>query len=334
MNPIILRSAEPERDFGQLAAWFSTLEDEPNTEPGLRAYYEKERERIVQRVAQDEQGELLGFYWILRDRSESGRAYVYLFVKPDRRGQGLGRRLYEALLQDAERAGAKNLRVSVCDNCPEDLAFAARRGFTERRHLIGMALDLDAFDDRPYDAIIARLAGAGFRFTSMAELGNTPEAQHKLYILNDTAAATTPGSDGEHSWASFEDFQKGVCEADWYIPAGQMVVIDVATGAWAAMSAITRFEGKDHAYNLFTGVDMPYRGRKLGQAVKVLALRYAREVLQVTLVRTHHNTKNLPMIAIDRKLGYLQVPGAYLLEKTLDLDVIARTLTGRNGGDD
>jgi RimJ/RimL family protein N-acetyltransferase len=180
-----------------------------------------------------------------------------------------------------------------------------------------MALNLDAFDDRPYDAIIARLKGEGFQFTSMQELGDTEEAQRKLYVLNDTTSAETPGVDGEHSWGSFEDFQKSVCQSDWYRPGGQMVVIDTATGKWVAMSAITRLEGNDYAYNLFTGVDKQYRGRKLAQAVKVLALRYARNVLKADTVRTHHNIKNAPMIAIDLKLGYTQMPGTYLLEKVL-----------------
>jgi RimJ/RimL family protein N-acetyltransferase len=135
--------------------------------------------------------------------------------------------------------------------------------------------------------------------------------------LNDTAAMDTPGSDGGHPWASFEDFQRSVCQADWYKPAGQMIVIDEASGDWAAMSAITRFEGNDAAHNLFTGVYKRYRGRKLGQAVKVLALRFARDVLQVRKVRTNHNALNEPMLAIDRKLGYAQVRGSYLMERRL-----------------
>ena len=318
MKNIVLRPGEPERDFGQLAAWFSTLEDEQSTEPGLREWYEKQRERIIQMVAEDEQGELLGFYWTTRDRSEAAQATFYLFVRPEQRGQGLGRRLYEDLVRTAKEAQVKRLRVSIWETCTEGLAFAERQGFVERRHQIAMELDLDAFDDRPYDEIIARLKGEGFRFTSMQELGNTKEAQHKLYVLNDTTSAETPGTDGEHSWGSFEDFQQSVCQSDWYKPDGQMVAIDTATGAWAAMSAITRLEGNDYAYNLFTGVDRPYRGRKLGQAVKVLALRYARDVLKASTVRTHHNVKNLPMIAIDRKFGYTQLPGTYLLEKVLE----------------
>ncbi len=149
----------------------------------------------------------------------------------------------------------------------------------------------------------------------MAALGDTEEAQRRLYALNDTTDRDTLGADGSPSWASFEDFQQSVCRADWYRPAGQRVVIDTATGDWAAMSAISRFD--DYAYNLHTGVDRRYRGRQLAQAVKVLALRYARDELHVAAVRTHHNSRNLPMIAIDRKLGYVQTPGTWLLEKTL-----------------
>ena len=65
-----------------------------------------------------------------------------------------------------------------------------------------MQLDLDAFDDRPYDALLARLEDEGFRFTSMEALGNTTEAQHKLYTLNDSVVMTIPGQGGEHAWDS------------------------------------------------------------------------------------------------------------------------------------
>jgi len=141
---------------------------------------------------------------------------------------------------------------------------------------MAMALDLTKFDDRPYAALVERLEAEGFIFTSMDELGNTEAAQRSLYALNDMAAAETMGSRGEHPWDSFADFQQRVCQTEWYIPAGQLVVIDSASGDWAAMSAITRFEGADYASNLFTGVDSRYRARKLAQAVKSRALCFAR----------------------------------------------------------
>jgi GNAT superfamily N-acetyltransferase len=318
MKPITLRPADLDRDFGQLAALFSLEQNLPETEQGLRADYEQHKERIFRlMVAENEGGALLGFNWATRSRFDPQEAYFYVIVQPERRRQGAGRRLYEDLEAAAREAGIKKLQVSVRDDCPPGMAFARKAGFQEKSHFIGMALDLDTLDDRPYDALIERLKREGFQFTTMEALGNTEDAQRRLYALNDTAASETPGSDGEHPWLSFEDFQQKVCQSDWYVPAGQRIVIDTANDNWAAMSAITRFTGADYAYNLFTGVERAYRGRKLAQAVKVLALRFARDVLQVRLVRTDHNALNDPMIAIDRKLGYVQTPGNFTMVKEI-----------------
>ena len=318
MKPIVLRPAEPERDFGELAVLFAKEQDEPASEPGLKADYEEHKDRIIRlMIAEDEQGELLGFNWAVRSRFDASQVYFFLIVKPEHRRQGVGGRLYDDLAQAAEEAGAVKLQVSIRDSDPECRAFAEKRGFTERSHYIGLALDLEAFDDRHYETIIAKLKAEGIQFTSMAELGNTREAQHKLYILNDTTAMEMPGSGGGHAWLSFEDFQKKVCQTDWYKPGGQIVAIDAATGIWAAMSAITRYEVADYAYNLHTGVDRLYRERKLEQAVLALALRYARDVLKVRAVRTDENVLNQPMTAIYHELGYTRLPGTCSMEKTL-----------------
>lgn len=313
------RPVDPERDFAQIAALFTLEQDEPTSEHQLAADYEAHKERIFRLiVADDERGNLLGFNWATRSRFNQSDAYFYVIVRPECRNQGVGSRLYEDIEQAARSAEVKKLEISVRDNCPEYRAFADRRGFREHNHFIGMSLDLTGFNDRPYDILIERLKAEGFQFTSMEALGNTEEAQRKLYALNDTAASETPGSEGQRSWLSFEDFREKVCNSEWYNPAGQFVVIETATGVWASMSAITRFAGTDYAYNLFTGTDSRYRGRKLAQAVKVLAVRYAREKLGVQTVKTHHNALNAPMIAIDRKLGYVQTPGNYAMEKMLE----------------
>jgi len=317
MPNLHLRPAEPETDFRQLAAWFSILEDEPTTETGLNEYYARNQPRIIQKVAEAEHGELVGFYWAGQDRVAPERFYLSLFVKPENRLQGLGGYLYTDMADALEAAQAKDLRVEISDACPECRAFAERRGFSERLHQVMMVLDLANFDDKPFSLLIKQLKEQGFQFTSMEELGNTEVAQRKLYALNSETSLDVPGRQGERYWESFEDFQQRVCQSDWYKPAGQMVVIDSISGKWAAMSAITRLEGNEYAYNLHTGVDRNYRGRKLAQAVKVHALRYARDVLQATSVHTHHNTFNLPMLAIDQKLGYAIVQGTYLMEKII-----------------
>lgn len=313
MKTITLRPAELDRDFAQLSTWFSMFEDDALSEQGLKEYYEKRRAIIIQRVAENKEGELLGFYWVYFNNPES--CNIDLFVKPEQRRQGLGKRLYEDLEQSVKNAQANELYVTIMDTSTESRIFAEHRGFNERWHFIPMRLNLETFDDRSYDDIIAELQGDGFWFTSMEELGNTEESQRHLYTLNDETNLDVPGRNGEHIWSSFDDFKERVCLTDWYKPGGQKVVIDTATGDWVAMSAISRFQ--NHAYNLHTGVDRRYRGRKLAQAVKVTALRYARDTLKVNVVHTDHNTMNQPIIAIDRKFGYVEMPGTFVMKKVL-----------------
>jgi GNAT superfamily N-acetyltransferase len=180
MKTITLRPAEPERDFAQLATWFSMLEDDALPEQGLKEYYEKRRKIIIQRIAENEEGELQGFYWVYFNNAES--CNIDLFVKPEQRRQGFGKRLYEDLEQSVKNAQAKEINVTIMDSSLESRIFAEQRGFSERWHFIPMRLNLETFDDRLYDDIIANLKRDGFRFTSMEELGNT-EKHNAICIL-------------------------------------------------------------------------------------------------------------------------------------------------------
>jgi L-amino acid N-acyltransferase YncA len=321
MNPsYTLRALRPERDFERIAALLSSFETEPTTPTGLGEWIDRQTGRQFRIMAAvDEQDRTAGFICLYPNGDPADRYFgLYVVVAPEQRRRGLGAQLYDDLLPTAKAWSARQLSVNLRDDDESSYRFAEQRGFVQFSHNIEMALDLGSFDDRPFDPILESLKAEGFVFTSMAELGNSEQAQRKLFALNNSAAASTPGTDGRPPWGSFEDFQQKVCQSDWYRVEGQFVAIERQTGVWAAMSAITRFEGADHAYNLFTGVDQAFRGRKLAQAVKTLALRYARQTLGVGLVRTSHNAKNAPMIAIDRKFGYFQTPGTYNMVKSLD----------------
>jgi RimJ/RimL family protein N-acetyltransferase len=312
------RDLDLPNDFAPLARLFTVEMQDPTTESGLREDYEKHKERILcLRVATSEQGEVQGFNWMTRDRNDGQQAYFYVVVSREHRHQGIGSSLYQEIEEVSLASAIRELRATFPDTLPESRAFAENRGFTLISHSIGKRLELERLDLQPYLYLASELEKQGFEFTSMEALGNTEADQQKLYLLNDVTSSQTMGFEGEHSWSSFEDFQQSVCQSDWYNPAGQMVVIEKATGKWVAMSAITRFEGQEEAYNLFTGVDEAYRGRKLAQAVKAQALLFARDVLGVKVVRTNHNTLNEPMIAIDRKLGYVQSPGSLYMRKYL-----------------
>lgn len=319
MPEIMIRPADPTRDFARLAELFTSFETSPSTEEGLLTWYHKHIEGRFPLIVAATEGEPPIGVACLQRRGDpaDGILTCDVIVDEARRCQGVGGRLYAEMEQAARTLGAKKLYAAAHDDDPQGLAFAEHRGFAVRSQGVEMRFNLDLLDERRYDPQITALKGEGFDFTSMAELGDSPEARLKLYHLNSSAAMTTPGADGRNPWADFADFNTSVCESDWYCAAGQIIAIEAHTGTWAGMSAITRVPGADHAYNLFTGVQPDYRGRGLGQAVKVQALKFARANFDVHEVRTNHNAKNLPMIAIDLKLGYEFVSGMYGLQKAL-----------------
>ncbi|GEM_PF-2141833 len=77
MKNIILRPAQPGNDFKQLTIWFSILEDETNTESGLKEYFEKNKKNIFHMIAEDNHGELIGFYWALRSHLQESLATFF-----------------------------------------------------------------------------------------------------------------------------------------------------------------------------------------------------------------------------------------------------------------
>ncbi len=321
LDDVRLLPAVPEPHFAAIAALISTQETEPSTQQSLTDWYNRRVSGGIRfTAAVDQRDQLLGFNGLYRDNTNvAGQYGVYLVVDPPARQAGLGRLLYADLLSHAAEFEAQRLRTRVRDTCDAGLQFALHRGFAIVKHSIEMMFDLSTFDESHYQPILQALESQGFRFTNMSELGDTADARRKLFALNNSAAATDPGSDGIPPWATFEEFERDVCCSDWYHPDAQIVAIDTRSGDWAAMSAITVFEGSDHAYNLFTGTDVRYRGRKLAQAVKSLALRRARE-FGVDKVRTSHNSENAAMIAIDTKLGYVRTPGTFVMVKDREND--------------
>src|SRR5271165_7142807 len=69
--------------------------------------------------------------------------------------------------------------------------------------------------------------------------------------------------------------------------------------------------------HFMTGSDRHYRGRKLGLAIKLLAIRYAKQH-NFAYLYTNNDSQNAPMLAINVKLGYQRLNGNYMLVKTFD----------------
>ncbi len=158
--------------------------------------------------------------------------------------------------------------------------------------------DLERFDPAPFEPVLEKVKAQGIHFVSLAELGDSQEARRKLYEVNYTTALDTPGYDGD--WMPFEEFEQRICAADWYSPEGQIGAL--LGEEWVGMAAVRLIPELQGAYNLMTGVMREYRGRGIAQALKLISIDYAKRN-GAKYIRTHNNSMNAPMLAVNRKFG-------------------------------
>ncbi len=114
---------------------------------------------------------------------------------------------------------------------------------------------------------------------------------------------------------TYDEFVENVIGASWFRPEGQIFASDgdpAKSTEWIGLAGVRLLPEKRGAYNLMTGVLRSYRGRKIAQALKLLAIRYAKAQGAI-YIRTTNDSLNVPMLAINDKLGYQRQPGKFIL---------------------
>ena len=85
---------------------------------------------------------------------------------------------------------------------------------------------------------------------------------------------------------------------------------------WAGICAVRLYPEAEQAFNVHTGVIRTHRRRRIALALKLAAIRYARSQGARSL-STHNDSTNGPMLALNRKLGYVPEPGRYTLRRAI-----------------
>lgn len=306
-----IRLANPTTDYERLAVIISAHQAEAITAEQLRegdASTGTTASDIKQRyVAHAADGTLAAYGIYVREAwRPADFMYIWIAVDVAYTRQGIGTALWLYLRDRALAEGYPAIETEVRTDSPDGLRFAERQGFVVRNHLYESVITLADFEEGALAEVITQVEAGGIRLSSLAGEGNTPEALHKLYVVNRDTVYDIPQR--APYYPPLEDFQREIAGASWFDPAGQFLAIDIATGEYIGMVAVSFNPRTKMMYNQFTGVRPEYRGRGIALALKLLTIRYARQRGAVS-IRTHNHSANAPMLAINRKLGYQQGAG-------------------------
>lgn len=228
----------------------------------------------------------------------------------EERGKGVGGQL-AAVLRDALPAATKGLSVSVRDNDPYSLDWAQARGFQQVVHRFASELDLQTFDITPFQADLDRVAAQGVTFTTLAD---ADAATLERYLnFHADRLMETPDLNGHARWPLRQVRQTLHLDDD---PHPERIFLAVsATGEWLGNTAVVAHG--DLAYNELTAIHPRARGRGLALPLKVQAIQ-AMQQAGLKTMRTNNHSLNAPMLAVNRRLGFVQKTGAFELHLALN----------------
>jgi GNAT superfamily N-acetyltransferase len=225
-----------------------------------------------------------------------GSIEMRLTVAPDHRRQGIGTRLYERVLAFAGERQADSIRASYMERSPAEPAhfFLKHHRFVELQRYQPSRLNVSICDLSPFEGLEPRLAAEGVRFLTYTDVPDTDENRRRLFALDQAARSDLPYP-GDPEPSEPEPF-----EQSWVakMQPEQFSTVELAAieNRWVGLSTSGVSWG-------FTGVVPAYRRRGIATALKVRAIRSAKE-RGVQTLETENRADNLGMLAINCRLGY------------------------------
>ena len=235
------------------------------------------------------------FYWY---GGEVGNGRIWVGVRPDRRGDGIGSALWD--LCAGHLADAEKLTVEVDDD-PAGLRFVEQRGFTRYDAEVMSRLVLG-------DAELAVEPKEGFRVVPLADLRSREGDLYEFY----GAAGGLPTGDPENR-VTFDDWRPFILGNPLLEFEGSVVVLD-ENDRVAALSWLLVDHARRRAENEWTATLPELRGRGLARLAKVAAIRWAAE-RGLTEILTGNDPDNEPMRRLNRSLGYEELYARLDLER-------------------
>lgn len=232
------------------------------------------------------------------------------FVTPRFQGHGIGKALYDAVLEQLRALEPISLGVQVRESEPGAVRFAQSRGFVEVKRDFESMLDVASFDFSAYDGLEERVKLEGIALKTFREL-DTPDFRRHFHEVFEIVRLDVPRAEPP-SPLTFKFFNENVIEEPEMLPEVFVFAIkdDQILGFTGGYSGAK----PGHMDTWLTAVRREARGKDIATAVKVRAIRAAKD-LGFTTIRTDNDTHNSAMLAINEKLGFERQPAVVSMRK-------------------
>lgn len=230
--------------------------------------------------------------------------FVFVVVHPEYREQGVGAALYTALITALAPHDPLAVRTQVREDMLRAVRFAESRGFKADMRSWESRLDVQALDFDAFAAVEDRMQAEGIALKTLRELEADPERDHKLFELNRVLARDVPAPE-QRTDRDYEQYITGMLGNPDLLPDGYIVALD--NGAYVGMSNLWKSAIDDELITGLTGVKREYRRKGIALALKLRALRYARD-RGIKTVKTVNESNNRAMLAINEALGFRKQP--------------------------
>ncbi len=240
---------------------------------------------------------------------------IWLGVLPEFQRGGIGSALYETILQGLQPYDPLALRSTAKEDNPQSLRFLEKRGFREVIRDIPSTLDVQAFELARFSGLEDGFRDQDIRIKTLPELADDPERNRKLYDLDWDLSLSVPGDLAAGiGRRGLEKYVEYAITGPSAIPEAFFVA--VKGDEYIGLSHVLAMEKGVSLYQGLTGVKPPYRRLGIGLALKIRAISYA-QANGYRLILAENDAKNLPMLAMNARLGYVCQPASITFEKNI-----------------
>jgi GNAT superfamily N-acetyltransferase len=230
-----------------------------------------------------------------------GYGIASIYVLPQARGRGVGRRLLDDIVAVVRQGGVPGVMVLVEDGDDASLKTASRWGLVDHGHHFESTLDLVALTDDVVDGPVRAAADQGYAVRQLPDDADD-DLWHATYTFMGDRFREAPDSRDGGGELPYEIFRTFMPEA-WHVamayrgdqPAGITTVTE-------------RPDGDRRVNTFFTGVHPDHQGRGLSTALKAEHARLLRDA-GWREIWTQNMEINAPILAANARLGFERTGG-------------------------